>query len=207
MIQFLVFFPVLYFIVKRYEFKGVCIALCINALYEFFQRIYFVNDELYRLLLFRYTSLIALGIYLALYPNKPIKPIVRLVIFFLGLSFILLTSYMGYSPKIITYWTGTCFIATFLIWDFCSRYFKMKNTIRFKPLEIVGKASYHIFLVQMVFYAYGVGLVYSVVPSVVAQLLVNIFICVIFGLVFYRIEDVLRKRIRFDYIYEKLSLN
>ena len=30
---------------------------------------------------------------------------------------------------------------------------------------------------------------------------------VIFGLVFYRIEDVLRKRIRFDYIYEKLSLN
>lgn len=157
--------------------------------------------------MFRYTSLIALGIYLALYPNKSIKTGIRFVLFLIGIVFTIATSYVGYSPKIIIYWTSTCFISTFLIWDFCFRYFKMKNPIRFKSLEIVGKASYHIFLVQMVFYAYGVGLVYSVVPGVTAQLLVNMFICVIFGLVFYRVEDGLRKRIRFDFIYKKLSLN
>lgn len=66
MIQFIFWFPVIYFIVKKYDRGGVLVCFGINAAYELLQRAYGMNEECYRLLLFRYTFLIGFGCYLAI---------------------------------------------------------------------------------------------------------------------------------------------
>lgn len=55
-------------------------------------------------------------------------------------------------------------------------------------LEEIGKASYDIFLTQMVYYATLGGLVHRLVGSFAVQVIINIVICVAMGFVFNRIE-------------------
>ena len=70
MIQFIFYFPVIYAIVRRYNFSGVIICGLINFIYEILKYAYEMNAGCYRLLLFSYTLLIAYGCYLALYDYK-----------------------------------------------------------------------------------------------------------------------------------------
>ena len=69
---------------------------------------------------------------------------------------------------------------------------KLKN-IRFKPVEIIGKASYHIFLVQMVWYY----LAYERIASwnIYWALVINLVICIGVGITFYLIETPLNELI------------
>ena len=64
MIQFVFLFPIIFFILKKYKFKGVVICGIVNAVYELLKRAYGMNEGYYRLLLFRYILLIAIGCYL-----------------------------------------------------------------------------------------------------------------------------------------------
>lgn len=50
MMQFIFMFPVIYFIIRKYQMKGVCICGCINAFYEILQGAYEMNEDCYRLL-------------------------------------------------------------------------------------------------------------------------------------------------------------
>ena len=80
-----------------------------------------------------------------------------------------------------------------------------KCNIRCKVLELLGKASYNIFLVQMFYYCYVANVVYSVIHNRMLQLIINICICVLGGIIFYVIEVPITEKIK-NILLQKYNL-
>lgn len=194
MIQFIFTFPLIFFTIKSYKFKGVIICGIANGIYEVLQHAYGMNEECYRLLLFRYILLIAVGCYFSLY-NEMVNRMLAIICEIVGIGFILLVCYTNYSPRVITYWTRTSFMAALYIIPIVVWSLKTLHKMKCAPLELLGKASYNIFLTQMVYYAFAAGYVGERIDGRALQLLANLAICLGVGVLFYYIETPLTKKI------------
>ncbi len=201
MIQFVFVYPIIYFLIQEKGHKGFFICIALNILYEFFQRTYFITEECYRLLIFRYISVISFGSFLASRENC-FDLWDKILSFCIGAGFIFLISYTSYKPKIIIYWTGTSFLATLYILPICDFMIKKCTKIRIQPLEWLGKASFNIFLVQMVYFNYIGYLSFKIFEknaklyfSLVLQNGFNILLCSVLGLMFYAMEKRITNRI------------
>jgi len=189
MIQFIFVFPVIYFIIKRHDFNGVIICGIINFVYELLKSAYSMNEECYRLLVFRYILVIAFGAYLAVGKQK-INYKVCIMSIIIGIVYISTLLYCDYPPVIITYWQGTSFIACLYILPISTLLIKIP--FKCKLLEILGRASYNIFLVQKIYYT-GIDFMYNIIGNRIIQLFVNIIICTLVGVLFYYIETPITK--------------
>ena len=63
-----------------------------------------------------------------------------------------------------------------------------------KLLELLGKSSYNIFLVQMVYYLAGDEIINKLCSIVLVRVILNILICCSVGIVFYFIREAACKR-------------
>lgn len=192
MMQFIFIFPIIFFIIKKYDFKGVIICGIVNALYELLKSSYHMNEECYRLLVFRYILVIAVGCYFAW--GKSTKKSYSLLSFFVGLLFIILYSYINYAPKVIIYWTGTSFVACLYIIPIVKLLLQRYNEIKSPFVEVLGKASYNIFLVQMVWYRFFFSIVEGNADRPM-QLIISIIVCCSIGVLYYYLEMPLTKKI------------
>ena len=146
-----------------------------------------MNESCYRLLIFRYTMLIAFGCYLAIKRNIYNNHFRLYISFSLaGIVYIILFKYLGYAPVITNYWTGTSFFASLYILPVSDALLN-RYPLKCTPLEVIGKASYNIFLVQMVYYVRA-GYLYQIISSRILQIIMNIAICLFAGIIFYKIE-------------------
>lgn len=190
MVQFVFLFPVIYFVIKKYEFKGLLGCFGANLFFEILKLAYGMGEPEYRLLVFKYLSIIAVGTYVAIGDFQKYGKKKWLVLsigsFAVGAFFIYLFSYTGYVPKILIYWKETSFVASLFIAPILGWAI---GHIRFgfPPLELIGKASFHIFLVQMVYYNY-IWEMYLLIPNVLIHLLVSMANCVLVGVIFYYLE-------------------
>lgn len=188
MIQFIFIFPLIYFPIKRNPRKGLLFFFLFNFIYEVLQRAYGLNEGTYRLLIFRYAFLIAFGCFTFIYEGTIDR---KLLVgsFFTGIAYIVLVCYTPYEPRIIIYWTRTSFIAALYIIPVFHVLIKKCGTVSCKPLEVLGKASFNIFLTQMVWYNGASSLIYDNIKSRGAQLILNIVICLTAGTIFYILES------------------
>ena len=193
MIQFIFYFPVVYFIINKHGEKGFLGCIAINFIYELFQCAYSMNEECYRMLVFRYTLLIAFGCYMAVNQMR-INTKMLFIFEATGITYIILFKYIGLDPPITIYWTGTSYLASMYIIPIAFLIMN-KTKLSIKPLEMLGKASYDIFLVQMVWYAFGVSLLYKFIGNSIIQLICCIVICCVGGVVFYYVESRVTKMI------------
>lgn len=185
LLQLAFVFPLIYFIIEKKEQKGLWICLEINAVYELLKWSYGMNDECYRLLIFRYVFVIASGVYTAKFGLDRITSVILTIV---GGGFLWITTYGLYAPRIITSWTSTCFIA--VMWIIPATVFVIRNVnISFKLLEFIGHASYNIFLVQMVYYRSYRTKVVPHISQWKIELLVGILICLVIGYAFYMVES------------------
>ncbi len=198
MMQFIFVYPLIYFVIRKYQVKGVVIWGCINALFELLKWAYLMSAETYRLLLFRYLLLIAVGCYVA-NDNFIVTKRASITVTIIGVFFIYCCSYLQYTFPIITYWTCTSFIACFYIIPLSMFSIEKLKNIRFKLIEIIGKASYHIFLVQMVWYY----LAYERIDcwNIYWALVINLVMCVGVGIIFYWIETPINELINKKIFY------
>lgn len=150
-------------------------------------------------MLFRYTLLIAFGCYLAI-GNSKINKKTSFVMVVAGITYIIVFCYLGFTPPVTNYWTGTCIWACLPIMPISIPLLKSEK-LKNSAVEFLGKASYDIFLVQMVYYN-GADIVYKMVDNRALQLLINIIICVSVGLVFYFVEKPVTK-----FVAQKLNLS
>ena len=150
--------------------------------------------ECYRLLVFRYILLIAFGCWLATAKHPILSRKVSVLLCGIGIIFILMTQYLGYRPRILCQWTSTCIIAVLYVLPL-TVILVTKCTTRCPFLELCGKASYHIFLAQMVYYC-GAKLVYTVISNRTIQFSVGFAASVTAGILFYFFETALTKRLR-----------
>lgn len=195
MIQFIFVFPIIYFIIRRYDFSGLVLCFCINFIYELLQCAYELNVECYGKILFRYIMLIAFGCYIAI-GEKKFKNSFKFLSMIIGVAYIILFVYLDFTPLITRYWTGTSLWACLYILPIAV--FLLNSNIHCVLIELIGKASYNIYLFQMVYYC-AKNLVYAIVPNRILQVIVNVVICCVMGLIFYYIEqpitNYLKKRI------------
>ncbi len=195
MLQFVFLFPILYFILKKYGIAGLLLCGALNFSYEILAKLYLFPDSCYRLLVFRYILVIAFGCWLQMYPCKT-KPVWRVVSLLCGIGFITARCYLGYEPKCInTAWAGTSFAACLYLLPPAALLLRRSPKMRIKPLELIGRASYHIFLVQMLFFKYFISYTAVLFKSPYIACIWDIFVCVSVGTAFYFIESFLTKRI------------
>lgn len=189
MIQIMFLFPIIYALVKKYNWKGVLVVAFATFFFEVLKFPYMENEGQYRLLLFRYFMLIAFGSCFAM--NKMNRK--HWILSVVGFCFIILFKYTNYSPKIFKWWTGTSMFPVLFIVPIFG--FLVEKNIKFAPLEKIGKASYNIFLTQMVYYCYLYGKIKEFLVNVYLNAVVSIAICVIIGIVFYEIENRITKKV------------
>ncbi|MBO4608779.1 MAG: acyltransferase [Lachnospiraceae bacterium] len=195
MIQFVFVFPIIWRVIKKKGFAGVWIIFAINLAYEVIKQAFGMSGNEYMYLIFRYLFIIACGSYAAMYKPKKsaLNRALMIVTVAVGIAFIWLFVYSGYGPsaKIITGWQRssllTCLYAAPLFFVLVT-----KGKMRFRPLEMAGKASYNIYLVQMLYYVYFHFAMTEHIGDIKFYPL-SIVICVVIGIAFYFPERYLTK--------------
>lgn len=193
MIQFIFVFPVIYYMVKKYDFYGVCLCVIFNAIYELLKTSYMMEDACYRVLIFRYIFIISCGCYLAIKKRK-IRTEWKIIVFISGFIFITMCRYGNYVPYTITKWIGTSWLASMYVVPLIFWVIR-KDKLKCRIIEIIGKASYNIYLVQMVYFVKHAGVIYAIFERREYSYFCNVCMCVIFGVCFYYIEKPLTKKI------------
>lgn len=193
MIQLLFIFPLIYLLVAKLNWFGVVVAAQVNFVYEIVIHEIGIDVSGYRLLVFRYIFYIALGCYLFFFTKKKIPMWILLLMIGLGSGYLVAVYYEGYEPHIFTYWTRTCMITALYVFPIVYLMFHRFLNFRIpgksgKCLSEIGKASYHIFLVQMVYYHFEFGNMFLgfTLPLQVAG---NVTFCILAGCLFYRLEN------------------
>ncbi len=197
MIEFIFVFPLIYLLVKAKGFKGVLYTFGINVAYEIVKEAFEMGETEYRLLVFRYIFVIACGVFADTHTEelqRSDRKVIRVVDVVLmassmiaGAAFVYLFSYTSYESKIITYWRPTSVFAVLFIVPAMFLAVTRAN-IRFAPLELIGKASFNIFLVQMAFFIYYDKLIGNKLPMGAAYA-VSVCGCVATGILFYLAEN------------------
>ena len=191
MVQFCFLAPVLHRLIRRYPVKGLVISFTINLAMEILKTVINMDSELWRVLIFRYIFVIAAGMFYQTCKKKiPLPYFISASV--IGAVYLTLTMYFGIVPNVFIEWTDTNLIAVF--WILTPMYFLIRNESDIKSkvlhgISKIGRASWDVFLVQMVYYYLCESIIARHVPIFAVRLVVNVVICVFVGLLFYRVEQ------------------
>ena len=195
MIQIVFVFPLVYFLINKKEGKGLLIAFIANSVYELLAWSYGMPTTCYRLLMFRYVFLIAVGVYA--FKGYKLKLWQSILTAIIGAAFIIIVVYFDYVPRIVNSdWSTTNFISSMLIVPLMIWILQNHKNIRVMfllPIEIIGRASYHIYLVQMVYYLWYYYEFQRIVSTWYIHLILGIVICLVLGVVWYYVDKPIQK--------------
>ncbi len=188
LIQLIILFPLLYILIKTLKYKGLFLSGILCFAFELCQYFFKIPNSIYRCLIFRHLITICFGIYLALklYTKNTILNLLSLLI---GLTYIVAHSYFQFTPGFFnSNWADVNFIACLFYCPIIAFLIK-KEKLHFRPIEQIGKASYHIYLTQMVYYNFfKKTFIIKLINNSYLWCLVSMIICAIFGLCFYHLE-------------------
>lgn len=167
---------VISFLLASLLLEWLCIALSVPA-------------WLYRLLYVRYLFAAFLGSYMV---SPGLKGGMAPFLTVLGVVYIACISYGGCDLAIIYPTWGfqhapAYFYTIFLViclWHMYPFLQWLDGIIMF-----IGKASYHIFLLQMVWFKMAAHAVHNVIPNMVAYLVINIGFCLLLGCLFFKMQE------------------
>lgn len=186
MLQFVIIVPMILKLVEKYDVKGVLICFGLNIFFEILKNVIHMSVDTYRLLVLKYIFVIAYGIYLFFEKQKPLS-ILHIAFSGLGGLYIITFCYVGVIPPITSMWTGTSMFASMYIFGFMKWLISHKN-FRQSFLELLGKASFNIFLVQMFYYWPVDNIVKGMLHNRMIQLLIGFIFSIAVGLFFYKVE-------------------
>lgn len=201
LVQVIVIIPILYVIGKRNVNLMLIGALATNIAFEIYVIITEMPDSTYRLLSIRYLFAMALGMGLALGMDKRWITVGGLISFI----YIFAVNYLKLPPLGQPAW-GSQNVFSF-IWPLVLVIIaldmlpKIRNILL---LQEIGKASYHIFLVQVIYF-WSLGRLWSVYATAPfhakaiiypSAFFINILTCAILGYIFYLSENTIRQRIK-----------
>lgn len=196
-------FPLIYICIRRFSYLGVAFIGLIHLAYEIYVRYGHMDKYYYRLLFFRYLLFVAFGCYMYFhFQNKkkyPISKIALFLMFCVGLSFSVAVYQFHWKPPIFRYWTKTAMplaLYIFPIVFLLIAKFGQKNLTGglWNLLAKIGQASYHIFLIQMIYYRLFDDLVLPAGPAI-PVVIGNLAITLVLGYLYYLLESKLSKKI------------
>ena len=187
MLQMVVIIPIVCAVIKRFRRKGLIGFFAANVLFEIGKTYGGMNPLTYRLCALRYLFILAFGVYL--YYRKPEdKSPLRFIAGAAGAVYIIVFHYTAAVPPITNQWTSTSVFAVLYIVPIMI-YLMKQNTIQCKGIELLGRASYDIFLIQMIWYWAAAKYLYEAVSAAALRLAISIPVCTLVGVAFYKIEN------------------
>lgn len=214
-LEFIIIFPLIYVMFEHYPNLTLISCFLINLVFELISKQYILSPDgfyLYGASILRYLFLICLGLCLIKFDfNKSLFQN-RLIIlgFVLSMAYLFISFFLGgISQYFIPTYQYTNVMASFyplILVILCLRYFPSKSSaIPINLLALIGKASYHIFLVQIIFFGIGLSLLENRIfinPTsllnylnqsnyinafliIFIAILINLSLCITFGLMFY----------------------
>ena len=200
MLQLLIIFPIIYILVDRNAKVGIAVAGVANLLFEIAVKIFEVDKYFYRLSIGRYLLLIAFGCYLYLHPEHRVKRYQMGTMFFVGFAYIVAVFGFNKDLMLFDYWKTTAMPVAFYIFPIVILLFRRFYHSRIpgilgRLLTWIGQASYHIFLVQMVYYHFELG---GAIMQTVWYIAVpfNILVSVPMGLAFYELDNLFIQKMK-----------
>ena len=192
MMQFIFVFPLIYFAIRKWDFAGLLLCAGANIFYEVIKVPMGMTGDTFRLIVLRYIFAMALGCYFSMGKFK-IKKWMGVLSFLFGAVWIYAVCYAGYKPMYFYRWSRTSMLAVFYIAPITYLLIKYV-TWECKPLALIGKASYNVFFVQMVYF-HMANRIFDGVEGNLPGMLTAYTICIVFGLLFYKIETPITKKV------------
>lgn len=157
MLGFLLVFPLLKWLIFKYDVQGLFIVGIMNLFYCLACESYQFEKDIDDVLVFRYLLLIGMGIYLYKVKDKEISNRNLLEMMIIGLVYLLFPLYWNYEYRIFTYWPKTSMMVSFWVFPLIYMAMKIAKNIHGKGifkdmLILIGRASYHIMCVQILFF-------------------------------------------------------
>ena len=184
--------PLIYAAVKKWKW-GLWLCFGVNLLLEYAKNPVGLIYGAYRLMAFRYIFALALGCYLYIYREKLGKWYKWLIFFLVGAGYIYLINYTSYHRVVFTYWQRTSMLAMLYIAPLFLLGLKYLKNVRCRFLEELGKASYHILMVQIVYFNLFAPLVWtapkSVVPNDAVGMAISLVVCLAGGYGYYTLYN------------------
>lgn len=151
----------------------------------------------YRNLFFQYLFQTSCGVYVYLNGQK-IKKWMMFVSAAIGVTFIIWSSYFGNTTPLIPHRIGTAWPTAFWVMPFMKLFlvdfkeFRIPIKWLHKLVAYIGKASYHIFCIQLIWFVSGIE--GKITSNIFMQAVVSIIVCVFVGCVYFAIEDFVRHK-------------
>lgn len=200
MVQFTLFFPCIAVLFSKNRHIGLLSCFLLNLAYEFAAQS--LPSTTYRLLLFRYLFLIGLGIYAAKAKKSRTEDFVAFGLFCFGA--LCIGGNLLHPNHWFHGWESTSMLCVPFAYGIFYALFHhpvLKNMRAF-AFTICGRASYHIFLTQMLFYAVGADRLLfrwlRVLPVPFSEIfggLLCITLCLASGVLFYQAEQAVRRQL------------
>lgn len=192
MIQIVFFLPFLFYLAKKNHHLMLVLSFTFNLIFEFASDAFGLPSFIYRLLFFRYLFAISLGIwyYFVQKDKKSLQLITAGAL--LSVPYLVLVHYFNYEVPLFSFntaWKGQdplTFFYPLLLFHLGLIYLpKIKWNRLYEGLAQLGKQSYHIFIVQMVYFWISA----SFIDKYEVPFLINLVVCVTIGIGYYHLED------------------
>lgn len=196
MLQIFFIAPIMYHIAKKNIKVLLGITFIINLIFEIFSH-YYLDNSMYRLILLRYLFLISLGLYLVLY-NKKSKIIIKFLCF-LSMIYIAEIHYFNFKPPVFLAWDSrnvpSFFYPMVLVIIGLTYLNNIKSEKVTNCIILISNSTYHICLIQMLYFWININKKINTQGKDVFNALINVIICVLIGVIFYKFEKVINNNI------------
>lgn len=198
MFQFMVVFPFLAYAFEKSPFGTSLGCFFFMFLWELVVSECKISGAVYHILIFRVIPHIIMGMLLYRYYEKVCKTAVPAVCMLIGAIYLAAIYYFGYKQQLlardVTQGPIAALYSFGIVWytlklePFWENHKKMLS-----PVCLLGKASWHIFLVQMVYYYFARRVKFEQsFHSLGIAIVVDLLITITVGCLFYSLEKMLR---------------
>lgn len=205
-------FPIIYILVRKLKSLGVLIAVLLTFAYDTACTYFGMNDIMYKFLVFRFTTHIALGVYASITDFKT-DHLFNTVVFAVGMAyFIVCLTLRMYVPTIFFQWSEASFPVALFMYVPVMWFIEATKGISYTDSKLSGftmlfaNATYHIFLIQLLYYTTFGFEFNEYVFNVALTMPLNILITVPLGIGYYMLLSPMEKRIT-DSVTLKLQKN
>lgn len=187
--------PIIYLLIKRNATVALILVFMIDIGFEIYAYHSGMSNPIYRLISLRYIFPVALGAWLAI--RKSQSNLLLWIGALLSVAYIYLVHYASLIPPFQPDWQSQnipSFFYPFLLVVLALKLLPRTIHPRLQKVTVIGKASYHIFFVQMVYFVTLSGMAnrhFGVIPAI----FFNIVVCLFSGVVFYSFEKLFRVKI------------
>lgn len=201
LVQLVLLFPVIYAVVRRYKWKGVLLCVCFTLMYDVLATRFGMNDTLYKFLIFRLTAHIAFGVFMRVAEFQKQKSF-YLVLFAIGLVYVIGCVFTDtYVPTIFFRWRDVSVMTAFFLTPIMMVFINRFGHITYTESKLSGhtlafaNATYHIFLVQLLYYTTVGFALNEFINNAVITLGLNVMLTVPAGILYFKWMNPLENKI------------